>query len=136
MRHEVDHLSQQPAGGNSQGQGSDAEKQYEQEGPGPVPWGGLILSTENMRTEGPPSLHIRMANTTQGPFWPPSAHCDKDGNFILVGTVITEIKPGLIVPIPRQAVLVSKDTVPPLDKNGKEDFTDYFRAPYKVIRTF
>jgi hypothetical protein len=108
--------------------------QAEAQEPGPVPWGGYIYSTENMRTEGPPSLHIRIANTTQGPFWPPSAHCDKDGNFILVGTVITEVAPGKIVPIPRQAVLVSKDTVPPLDKNGKEDFTDYFKAPYKVIR--
>lgn len=110
------------------------QERSETEGPGPVPWGGYIYSTENMRAEGPPSLHTRIPNTTQGPFWPPSSHCDKDGNFILVGTVITEVAPGVVVPVPRQAVLVSKDTVPPLDANGKEDFTDYFKAPYKVIR--
>ncbi len=102
--------------------------------PPPVAFGGLITSTENMKTEGPENLHIRLDNTTQGPFWPPAAQVDEKGDFILVGTVLTEIKPGVVVPVPRQAVLVSKDTVPPLDAQGREDFSNLFGAPYKVIR--
>jgi hypothetical protein len=41
----------------------------------------------------------------------------------------------VIAPTPSQALLVSKDTVPPLDSSGKEDFTNPIGAPYKVIRT-
>jgi hypothetical protein len=80
------------------------------------------------------SVTRKLINTTQGPFWPPSAMADKDGNFIVIGAVLTEVSPGVIIPVPDQAVVVSKETVPPLDANGKEDFTNPFGAPYKVIR--
>jgi len=99
-----------------------------------VAYGGLITSTENMHTEPPISLHIRLGNTTQGPFWPPAAQTNEDGDFILVGTVLREVKPGVVIPVPRQAVIVSKDTVPPLDSQGRENFSNLFGAPYNVIR--
>jgi hypothetical protein len=81
-----------------------------------------------------PSVTIQLPNTTQGPFWPPSEILNKDGNFILVGQVMTQISPGTFLPVPNQAVLVSKDTVPPLDKNGVEDPSNWFGAAYKVVR--
>ena len=99
-----------------------------------VAFGGLITSTENMRTCGPPTLHIKLSPTTQGPTWPPAAQCDENGDFILVGSVLTEVSPGRIVSVPRQAVIVSKDTVPPLNAQGREDFSNPFGAPYKVLR--
>jgi|SRR5579872_3777245 len=102
--------------------------------PPPVAYGGLINNTENMRTEGPVFVHMRLGNTTQGPFWPPAAQVDENGDFILVGSVLTQIKPGVIVPVPHQAVIVSKDTVPPLNSEGKEDFSNLFGASYNVIR--
>lgn len=80
------------------------------------------------------SLTRMLPRATQGPLWPPSEIVDKDGNFVLVGLVLTEIQPGVIVPIPNKAVLVDKNTVPPLDSNGHEDFTNNLGAPYKVIR--
>jgi hypothetical protein len=81
-----------------------------------------------------PSVSVPLSNSTQGPLWPPSEVVTEDGDFILVGTVLTEVAPGQIVPLPNQAVLVSKETVPPLDKNGREDFSNPLGAPYKVIR--
>jgi hypothetical protein len=102
--------------------------------PPPVVFGGLITSTEKMRTYGPPTLHVKLSPTTQGPTWPPAAQCDGNGDFILVGSVLTEVSPGKIVPVPRGAVIVSKDTIPPLNEQGKEDFSNPFGAPYKVIR--
>ncbi|VAW95231.1 hypothetical protein MNBD_GAMMA21-1423 [hydrothermal vent metagenome] len=72
--------------------------------------------------------------TTQGPLWPPSALVDENGDYVLVGNVLSEISPGVSVPIPGQAVLVSRDTVPPLDNSGKEDFSNLFAAPYKIVR--
>jgi hypothetical protein len=81
-----------------------------------------------------PSVSVPLPNSTQGPLWPPSEVVNEDGDFILVGTVLTEVAPGQIVPLPKQAVLVSKETVPPLDKNGREDFSNVLGAPYKVIR--
>lgn len=82
----------------------------------------------------PPTAKRKLNITTQGPPWPPSTVVDKDGNFVVVGTVLTETEPGVIVPIPNAAALVSKDTIPPLDANGTEDFTNFFGAPYKIIR--
>jgi len=101
--------------------------------PPPVAFGGLVTSTENMKTSGPVSLHIRVSNTTQGPPWPPAAQVDEHGDFIVIGTILTEVQPGVVAPSPG-AALVSKDTVPPLDSQGKENFTNLFGAPYQVIR--
>jgi hypothetical protein len=81
-----------------------------------------------------PSVTFPFQSTTQGPLWPPSEIANEEGDFILVGQVLTETAPGQIVPLPTQAALVSKATVPPLDKNGREDFSNPLGAPYKVIR--
>lgn len=82
-----------------------------------------------------PSFVVPLANTTQGPFWPPSAITNEDGDFVVVGFVFTEVQPGVVVPIPGQAALVSKNTVPPLDADGREDFSGASgEAPYQVIR--
>lgn len=81
-----------------------------------------------------PSITLNLANSTQGPFWPPSEVTTKDGDFIVVGQVMTNVAPGVFAPVPNQAVLVSKDTVPALDKNGVEDPTNWFGAAYTVIR--
>src|SRR5690349_3224419 len=61
------------------------------------------------------SITKRLPNATQGPLWPPSETVDKDGNFILVGTGLLETAPGVVVPKPNQALLVSKDTLPPVN---------------------
>lgn len=72
--------------------------------------------------------------TTQGPPWPPSTVVDKDGNFVVIGTVLTRDSSGAVVALPNKAALVSKNTVPPLDSNGVEDFSNPFAAPYEIIR--
>ncbi|MFZ4700143.1 MAG: hypothetical protein ACOYMG_08815 [Candidatus Methylumidiphilus sp.] len=81
-----------------------------------------------------PSITKRLPNATQGPLWPPSELVDKDGNFVVVGTGLIETAPGVVAPMPNQALLVSKNTVPPLNSAGKEDFSNPIGAPYKVIR--
>ncbi len=81
-----------------------------------------------------PSLERRLLPITQAPLWPPSEILDQNGDFLVIGQVLTEIAPGVIVPIPNQAALVSKETVPPLDSRGVEDYTNVLGAPYRVIR--
>lgn len=76
---------------------------------------------------------LKLTNSTQGPLWPPSEFVNKDGDFILVGNVIKEIAPG-INGLEWEAVLVSKNTIPPLDDEGREDFSNPFGATYTVIR--
>src|SRR5690242_21774164 len=73
-----------------------------------------------------------LINTTQGPLWPPSTVTDKDGNFVVVGSILTQTRPGVVTSV-TGAALVSKDTVPPLDANGREDFSDPMAAPYKIL---
>jgi len=80
-----------------------------------------------------PSVTIRLPNTTQGPFWPPSELLREDGEYVVVGSILTEVAPGVIVPILGSA-LVSKNTVPALDEHGIEDTDNWFGAPYDVIR--
>src|SRR5690349_3038110 len=80
-----------------------------------------------------PSVTIDLPNATQGPVWPPSAMVDKDGNFVVIGLVLKQFGPSTVVPAPNQAVIVSKETTPPL-KDGVEDPSNWFGAPYKVIR--
>ena len=58
----------------------------------------------------------------------------EEGNFIVVGTLLTSLESGQVMPIPSQAAIVSKDTVPPLDENGREDFSNPFGAPYSIVR--
>lgn len=80
------------------------------------------------------SITIDLPNTTQGPLWPPAEVTDENGNYILVGNVLKLVKPGMAQMFPHQAVLVSKQTVPPLDKNGIEDPENWFGAGYRIIR--
>ena len=77
---------------------------------------------------------IKLTNSTQGPLWPPSEVLDKDGNFVLVGNVIKEVAPGQNS-LEWDAVIVSKDTVPPLDSSGREDYSNPLGAPYKIVRS-
>lgn len=81
------------------------------------------------------SPHARrvLETTTQGPPWPPSTVTDANGDFVVVGNVLTQVAPGVIVPLPGKAALVSKNTVPPLT-NGVEDFSNPFAAAYTVLR--
>lgn len=81
-----------------------------------------------------PSITLRLPNSTQGPLWPPSEVVNEDGDFILIGQMLSEVAPGVIVPVPEQAVLVSKETVPPLNEEGVEDFSNVLGAEYEVIR--
>lgn len=76
----------------------------------------------------------KLVNTTQGTFWPPATVADSNGDYILVGTTLEKNEDGQVFPNPFQAVIVSKDTVPPLDENGIEDFSNPFSAPYKIVR--
>ena len=94
---------------------------------------GSALSTRNMDLDAAPSVRLQLGVTTQGPFWPPAAQLDDNGDFILIGNILTETRPGTVVPVPGAAI-ISKDTVPPLDRRGREDFSNFFAAPYKVIR--
>lgn len=78
-------------------------------------------------------LSIRLGNTTQGPIWPPSALTDENGDFIVVGNLLVE-EGGQVQLVPDQAAVVSRNTTPPLDENGVENFTNQFGAPYKIVR--
>jgi hypothetical protein len=80
-----------------------------------------------------PSRTIQLAPLTQGPLWPPSIVQNADGDFLVVGLILTEVSPGVVVPVPGAAV-VSRHTVPPLNGQGREDFSNPFGAPYQVIR--
>ena len=77
--------------------------------------------------------HFNFSPVTQGPFWPPGIVLDEHGDYIVIGNVLTQIAPGVVIPVPG-AALVSKNTVPPLDENGREDFSNPLGAPYDVIR--
>ncbi len=80
-------------------------------------------------------IRLSFANTTQGPLWPPSAIVNKDGDYVLVGTSIRPIGNGINIPVPNQAVLVSSQTVPPLNSDGIEDFSNPFGAAYVETRS-
>jgi hypothetical protein len=79
-------------------------------------------------------VRIKLPVSTQGPMWPPAEVTDDDGNFIVVGNLLKEVSPGMIGMVPQQAAIVSKDTVPPLDANGKEDPDNWFGATHRVVR--
>jgi hypothetical protein len=74
-------------------------------------------------------------NVTQGPLWPPSEIADKEGNFLLIhGFILKEID-GSVERVPNSGgVIVSKNTVPPLNTDGQEDFSNPIGAPYEIIR--
>jgi hypothetical protein len=115
--------------------GQHAAHRTSSSAPGQVSYGGLNRSIQNMSKDSPVTVSVQLSNTTQGPFWPPSEIMDKDGNFIVIGGfILKEVTPGKITPVPNeQGVIVSKDTVPPL-QNGKEDFSNPFGASYQIVR--
>jgi hypothetical protein len=84
-------------------------------------------------TEDAPTVTTNLVNTSQGTFWPPATIVDAQGNYILVGTTLEQTEQG-VAPFTGRAVIISKDTVPPLDENGVEDFSNPFAAPYEVMR--
>ncbi len=79
------------------------------------------------------SVVIDLPVSTQA-FWPPGEVVDENGNFIVIGGLLKEVRPGVIQYVPHQAALVSKDSVPPLDANGVEDPDNFFGGAPKVIR--
>lgn len=86
-------------------------------------------------SSGGPSVVVNLPLTTQGPLWPPSGVMDKNGDFVVIGNTLEQVQPGVIGLFPLRAVIVSKNTVPPLDANGVEDPTNWFGAPFKIVRT-
>lgn len=78
------------------------------------------------------SITINLPNATQAPVWPPSEIVDKDGNFIVVGTLLRD-KDGVVTP-EIGAALVSPETVPPLNEHGVEDFTNPMGSSYTIVR--
>jgi hypothetical protein len=100
----------------------------------------VALADDNQRAGTEHWSHARnwmvvdLPVATQGPLWPPAEVTDENGNFLVVGTLLKEVRPGVVEMVPRQAALVSKETVPPLDANGVEDPDNWFGAPHKVIR--
>ena len=96
-------------------------------------FGGLANYAYADDDDDAPVVKRKLNRTTQGPVWPPSTVTDQNGDFVVVGQILTEIKPGNIAPVPG-AALVSKDTVPPLNAHGREDFSNLFGAPHKVLR--
>jgi|GEM_PF-1285250 len=80
------------------------------------------------------SVSIPLITVTQGPFWPPSQLVNEDGDFIVVGSLLKKQVSGAVMAVSGQAAIVSKETIPPLDDNGIEDFSNQLGAPYKVIR--
>jgi len=92
------------------------------------------LSASTEKEDAAISMTMDVPITTQGPLWPPSAFSNSNGDFIVLGNILKELDNGEVVSVPNQAALVSKNTIPPLDENGKEDFTNSLAAPYKVIK--
>lgn len=81
----------------------------------------------------PASKVIELPVTTQGPLWPPAEVVNQQGHFVLLGTALQEDDMGQVSPVPDQALLVDKNTVPPLDESGMEN-PSLGGAPYQVIR--
>ena len=72
----------------------------------------------NMR----PAAELELTQTTQGPLYPPSEICDRDGNFIVVGRICDgQGAPGW------GGALVSPRTVPPaFGETGQYDILRRF----------
>lgn len=97
------------------------------------PYFNDFLRVEKNGNEGPAVL-VRIINTTQGPLWPPSNAADENGDFILAnGLVLRQAPDGTVFPS-IGSVIVSKDTVPPLDADGREDFRNPFGSHYTIVR--
>ncbi|MGR9014276.1 MAG: hypothetical protein ACU83U_11580 [Gammaproteobacteria bacterium] len=91
------------------------------------------VSADNDKIYKSKSIELKLTNSTQGPLWPPSEYADKDGDFVLVGNVLKQM-PNNQIGMEWDAVIVSKDTVPPLNSAGEEDFSNFFGSTYTVVR--
>lgn len=98
-----------------------------------LPSTAIALELDEQTKPPRPGLTMRLHNTTQGPLWPPSALTDENGDFIVIGNLLRD-QEGQVVLSPGQAAIVSKDTIPPLNNDGVEDFSNPFGAPYKILR--
>lgn len=76
---------------------------------------------------------IPLQVTTQAPVWPPSEMMDENGNFVVVGMLLDRDASGNVLPRPGAAI-VSKDTVPPLNADGVEDFSNIFGSSHSIVR--
>ena len=76
---------------------------------------------------------FNLPNSTQAPLWPPAELVDKDGDFVVVGTLLRKGSDGSVVPA-TGAALVSVNTTPPLNAAGVEDFSNPLGASYDIIR--
>ena len=94
------------------------------------------LGTVRAQEESSPNrLTITLSAITVGPPWPPSEVMDENGDFVCIGRIL-EVPDGNgnFFFGPRRTVIVSKETVPPLGPDGKEDFSNVFGAPHLVLR--
>ncbi|PCK01102.1 MAG: hypothetical protein COA42_23485 [Alteromonadaceae bacterium] len=91
------------------------------------------FSEPNQQGNAANYLSVDLVNTTQGPLWPPAAFMDENGDFVLVGATLSQVD-GQVQLGFGQAAIVSKNTVPPLDENGVENFSNPFGAPYTILR--
>lgn len=80
-----------------------------------------------------PRVVVSLLASTQNNPWPPSEVVDANGDFIVVGQILRRDTDGSTYQ-ESGAAIVSKNTVPPLDAAGKEDFSDLFAGAYDVIR--
>ncbi|VAX36256.1 hypothetical protein MNBD_UNCLBAC01-1434 [hydrothermal vent metagenome] len=100
---------------------------------------GIGHATENPKVDEWKDSHVYvdapLEANTDGPLWPPSEVMDENGDFVVIGSIL-EIPDGQgnFFPGPKRAVIVSKNVVPPLDVNGKEDFSNLFGAPQPILR--
>jgi hypothetical protein len=84
--------------------------------------------------QGPRTILVDLPVATQGPLWPPSDLTNANGDFLVVGFSLATLGGVPGIPLFDQAVLVSKDSVPPLDENGDKINNNWFLASYDVIR--
>lgn len=99
----------------------------------------LIATTtayaDNDKSSSNVVLTIPLTATTVGPPWPPSEVTDANGDFTVIGSILEiEDGNGNCFLGPPRAVVVSKETVPPLGPGGKEDFSNPFGACHDVLR--
>lgn len=102
--------------------------------------GSIAEARESLTADSTHAVTLvrRLPNATQGPLWPPSDIVDRNGDYVLVGKVLKNVSKkasrGAVVPVPTSGALVSRHTAPPLGRHGREDFSDPFRSPYRVLR--
>lgn len=76
---------------------------------------------------------FNLPNSTQAPLWPPAEIVDKNGDFVVVGTLLRKAMDGSVAPGIGGAI-VSANTTPPLNEAGVEDFSNLLGASYDIIR--